>query len=131
MKFTQSKIKALLSIILVLGSNILPAETTRVSCVGNLEKTNIHDINILERKDLKNKLDVTFKNGKAIVPGAILSCKRKTREGTTLCEQRAITQLRLLRIEKRRIIYKYVDSVKKQTEIFVGLCHFKHHSRAQ
>ena len=107
------------------------SSTTRISCDGNMEKTNVSETNMTDKKRVKSNLTILFTNDKAILPGAILSCLRDKEKFRLLCESRSLTQFRLLKLDDKTVVYKYVDSVKQHTEIFTGYCKPSAHSRAQ
>ena len=110
---------------------IAVSSTTRISCEGNMEKTNVSETNMRDKKRVKSNLTVLFTNDKAILPGAILSCVRYREKSRLLCESRTLTQFRLLKLDDETVVYKYIDSVKQHTEIFTGYCKPSAHSRAQ
>ena len=122
MKIIKSTIKIILLIAINSSTMGAISSTTRVSCEGNMEKTNVYETNIAEKKRVKDNLTILFKNDKAIVPGAVLSCLRDKQQSRALCESRTLTQFRILKLENESVIYKYIDSVKQNTEIFVGYC---------
>ena len=107
------------------------SSTTRISCDGNMEKTNVSETNMSDKKRVKSNLTILFTNDKAILPGAILSCLRYREKSRVLCESRTLTQYRILTIENKLVVYKYIDSVKQHTELFTGYCKPSAHSRAQ
>jgi len=107
------------------------SSTTRISCDGNMEKTNVTETNMTDKKRVKSNFTILFTNDKAIIPGAILSCLRDKEKFRLLCESRSLTQFRLLKLDDKTVVYKYVDSVKQHTEIFTGYCKPSAHSRAQ
>ena len=107
------------------------SSTTRISCDGNMEKTNVSETNMTDKKRVKSNLTILFTNDKAILPGAILSCLRYREKSRVLCESRTLTQYRILTIENKLVVYKYIDSVKQHTELFTGYCKPCAHSRAQ
>ena len=107
------------------------SSTTRISCDGNMEKTNVSETNITDRKIVKSNLTILFTNDKAIIPGAILSCLRDKEQTRVLCDSRTLTQFRVLTLDNESVVYKYIDSVKQHTEIFTGHCKPNTHSRAQ
>ena len=107
------------------------SSTTRISCDGNMEKTNVSETNMTGKKRVKSNLTILFTDDKAILPGAILSCLRDGEKSRVLCEARSLTQFRLLKLDDETVVYKYIDSVKQQTEIFTGYCKPSAHSRAQ
>lgn len=96
-----------------------------------MEKTNVSETNMRDKKRVKSNLTVLFTNDKAILPGAILSCVRYREKSRLLCESRTLTQFRLLKLDDETVVYKYIDSVKQHTEIFTGYCKPSAHSRAQ
>ena len=70
------------------------SSTTRVSCEGNMEKTNVYETDMADKKKAKGNLTILFTNDKAILPGAVLSCLRDRQQSLTLCESRTLTQFR-------------------------------------
>ena len=96
-----------------------------------MEKTNVSETNMRDKKRVKSNLTILFTNDKAILPGAILSCVRYREKSRLLCESRTLTQFRLLKLDDETVVYKYIDSVKQHTEIFTGYCKPSAHSRAQ
>ena len=131
MKIIKSKINLTLLAALISHSIIGISSTTRISCDGNMEKTNVSETNMADKKRVKSNLTILFTNDKAILPGAILSCLRDREKSRVLCESRTLTQYRILTIENKSVVYKYIDSVKQHTEIFTGYCKPNAHSRAQ
>ena len=127
----KSTIKIILPIAIISFAVIAISAPTRLSCEGNLEKTNVSETNMSDKKNSKSYLTILFTNGKAILPGAVLSCFRNGNHSKKLCESRTLTQLRALELENGSLIYKYVDSVKQHTEIFTGYCRPNNHFRAQ
>ena len=107
------------------------SSTTRISCDGNMEKTNVSETNMTDKKKVRSNLTILFTKDKAILPGAILSCLRDRKKSRVLCESRTLTQFRLLKLDAETVVYKYIDSVKQHTEIFTGYCKPSAHSRAQ
>ena len=122
MKIIKSTINLILLIALISHSMIAISSTTRISCDGNMEKTNVSETNMADKKRVKSNLTILFTNDKAILPGAVLSCLRDKQQSRVLCESRTLTQFRILKLENESVIYKYIDSVKQNTEIFVGYC---------
>ena len=110
---------------------IAMSSTTRISCDGNMEKTNVSETNMTDKKRVKSNLTILFTNDKAILPGAVLSCVRYREKSRVLCESRTLTQFRLLKLDDETVVYKYIDSVKQHTDIFTGYCKPSAHSRAQ
>ena len=96
-----------------------------------MEKTNVSERNMTDKKRVKNNLTILFTNDKAILPGAVLSCLRDREKSRVLCESRTLTQFRLLKLNDETVVYKYIDSIKQHTEIFTGYCKPSNHSRAQ
>ena len=96
-----------------------------------MEKTNVSERNMTDKKRVKSNLTILFTNDKAILPGAILSCVRYREKSRLLCESRTLTQFRLLKLDDETVVYKYIDTVKQHTEIFTGYCKPSAHSRAQ
>ena len=131
MKIIKSKIDLILLVALISHSIIGISSTTRISCDGNMEKTNVSKTNMADKKRVKSNLIILFTNDKAILPGAILSCLRDREKSRVLCESRTLTQYRILTIENRSVVYKYIDSVKQHTEIFTGYCKPNTQSLAQ
>ena len=131
MKIIKSKIILILLVALISHSIIGISSTTRISCDGNMEKTNVSEANMTDKKRVKSNLTVLFTNDKAILPGAVLSCLRDREKSRVLCESRTLTQFRLLKLNDETVVYKYIDSVKQHTEIFTGHCKPITHSRAQ
>ena len=131
MKIIKSTINLVLLIALIRYSMIAVSSTTRISCEGNMEKTNVSETNMRDKKRVKSNLTILFTNDKAILPGAILSCVRYREKSRLLCESRTLTQFRLLKLDDETVVYKYIDSVKQHTEIFTGYCKPSAHSRAQ
>ena len=131
MKIIKSTINLILLLALISYNMIAMSSTTRISCDGNMEKTNVSETNMADKKRAKSNLTILFTNDKAILPGAILSCLRDREKSRVLCESRTLTQYRILTIENKSVVYKYIDSVKQHTEIFTGYCKPNAHSRAQ
>jgi len=131
MKIIKSTINLILLIALISYSMMALSSTTRISCDGNMEKTNVSETNMTDKKRVKSNLTILFTNDKAILPGAILSCLRYREKSRVLCESRTLTQYRILTIENKLVVYKYIDSVKQHTELFTGYCKPSAHSRAQ
>ena len=131
MKIIKSTINLILLIALISHSMIAISSTTRISCDGNMEKTNVSETNMADKKRVKSNLTILLTNNKAILPGAILSCLRDREKSRVLCESRTLTQYRILTIENRSVVYKYIDSVKQHTEIFTGYCKPNTQSLAQ
>ena len=127
----KSKINLILLVALISHSIIGISSTTRISCDGNMEKTNVSETNMADKKRVKSNLTILFTNDKAILPGAILSCLRDRVKSRVLCESRTLTQYRILTMKNKSVVYKYIDSVKQHTEIFTGYCKPSAHSRAQ
>ena len=131
MKIIKSTINLVLLIALIRYSMIAVSSTTRISCEGNMEKTNVSETNMRDKKRVKSNLTILFTNDKAILPGAVLSCVRYREQSRVLCESRTLTQFRILKLVDGTVVYKYIDSVKQNTEIFTGYCKPGAHSRAQ
>ena len=131
MKIIKSTINLILLIALISHSIIAISSTTRISCDGNMEKTNVSETNMTDKKRERSNLTILFTNDRAILPGAILSCLRDRGKSRILCESRTLTQFRLLTLDDETVVYKYIDSVKQYTEIFIGYCKPIAHSRAQ
>ena len=130
MKIKNSTIKRILLIGTISLSVAAIASTTRVSCEGNMEKSNVSEKNEADKR-VKGNLTILFTNDKAILPGAVLSCLRNKERSRALCESRTLTQYRILTLDNELVVYKYIDSVKQHTEIFTGDCKPSTHSRAQ
>ena len=96
-----------------------------------MEKTNVSETNMTDKKRVRSNLTILFTNDKAILPGAVLSCQRNRQQSRALCESRTLTQFRILTLDNESVIYKYIDSVKQHTETFTGSCKPITHSRAQ
>ena len=131
MKIIKSTIKLILLIAIISFTMVAISSTTRVSCEGNMEKTNVSETNMADKKSAKSNLTILFTNDKAILPGAVLSCLRDREQSRALCESRTLTQFRILTLDNESVVYKYIDSVKQHTEIFTGYCKPYTHSRAQ
>ncbi len=131
MKIIKSTINLILLVALISYSIMALSSTTRISCDGNMEKTNVSETNMTDKKRVKSNLTILFTNDKAILPGAILSCLRDREKSRVLCESRTLTQFRLLKLDDKSVVYKYIDSVKQHTDIFTGYCKPSAHSRAQ
>ena len=131
MKIIKSKIKLIFLIVITSFTMVAISSTTRVSCEGNMEKSNVSETSLADKKSAKSHLTILFTNDKAILPGAVLSCLRDKQQSRALCESRTLTQFRILKLENESVIYKYIDSVKQNTEIFVGYCKPITHYRAQ
>ncbi|MAF82261.1 MAG: hypothetical protein CMK52_05120 [Proteobacteria bacterium] len=131
MKVIKSNIKLILLIAIISFSPVTAPSTTRVSCEGNMEKTNVSETNITGKKTVQGNLTILFTNDKAILPGAVLSCLRDREKSRKHCESRTLTQFRILTLDDELVVYKYIDSVKQHTEKFTGHCKLKTHSRAQ
>ncbi len=131
MKIINSTIKLILLIAINSSTMVAISSTTRVSCEGNMEKTNVYETDLTDKKRVRSNLTILFTNNKAILPGAVLSCLRDRQQSRALCESRTLTQLRILTLDNESVIYKYIDSVKQHTEIFTGYCKPITHSRAQ
>ena len=131
MKIIKSTINLILLTAIISFGTVAISSTTRVSCEGNMEKTNVSETNMADKKRVKSNLTILFTNDKAILPGAILSCLRYREKSRVLCESRTLTQYRILTMENKSVVYKYIDSVKQHTEIFTGYCKPSAHSRAQ
>ena len=131
MKIINSTIKLILLIAINSSTMVAISSTTRVSCEGNMEKTNVYETDLTDKKRVRSNLTILFTNNKAILPGAVLSCLRDRQQSRALCESRTLTQFRILTLDNESVIYKYIDSVKQHTEIFTGYCKPITHSRAQ
>ena len=131
MKIIKSTIKLILLIAINSSTMVAISSTTRVSCEGNMEKTNVYETDLTDKKRVRSNLTILFTNNKAILPGAVLSCLRDRQQSRAHCESRTLTQFRILTLDNESVIYKYIDSVKQHTEIFTGYCKPITHSRAQ
>ena len=131
MKIIKSTIKVILLAAIISFSIVAISSTTRVSCEGNLEKSIDSEEDMVDKKSMKVNLTILFTNDKAILPGAVLSCLRDKEQSRALCESRTLTQFRILTLANETLVYKYIDSVKRHTEIFTGYCKPNTHSRAQ
>ena len=131
MKIVKSTIKLILLIAINCSTMVAISSTTRVSCEGNMEKSNVYETDMGDKKKVKGNLTILFTKDKAILPGAVLSCLRDRKQSRALCESRTLTQFRILTLENESVLYKYIDSVKQHTEIFTGSCKPITHSRAQ
>ncbi len=131
MKAIKSNIKLILLIAIISFSTVTVPSTTRISCEGNMEKTNVSETNMTGKKTVKVNLTILFTNDKAILPGAVLSCLHDIGQSRKHCESRTLTQLRTLTLDDELVIYKYIDSVKQHTEKFTGYCKLNTHFRAQ
>ena len=96
-----------------------------------MEKSNVSETNMTDKKSANGNLTILFTNDKAILPGAVLSCLRDRGQPRLHCESRTLTQFRILKLDNESVVYKYIDSVKQHTEIFTGYCKPITHSRAQ
>ena len=96
-----------------------------------MEKTNVYETDLADKKRVRSNLTILFTNDKAILPGAVLSCQRNRQQSRALCESRTLTQFRILTLDDESVVYKYIDSVKQHTEIFTGYCKLNTRSRAQ
>ena len=67
MKIIISTIKLILLIVIISVTIIAAASTTRVSCEGSMEKTNVSETNIEDKKKLKGNLTILFKNNKKYI----------------------------------------------------------------
>ena len=131
MKTIKPTIKLTLLITMSIFTMTANPSTTRVSCEGNMEKTNVSKTNIVGKRRAKEDLTILLTNDKAILPGAILSCIHDREGSRAQCESRTLTQFRTLTLDGDSVVYKYIDSVKQHTEIFTGYCIPNSHSRAQ
>ncbi len=131
MNILKFLIKCSLLFTLLTVTMITQASTIRVSCEGGLEKTNVTETNAVDKKTLKDHLTITFKNDRAILPGAILTCYTQKKHMDKFCESRTVTQLRILRLDNLSLVYKYVNSEEKQTTTFRGICKLESQLRAQ
>ena len=128
-------IKSIINLTLLIAINsftmVAISSTTRVSCEGNMEKSNVSGTSMADKKSAKSHLTILFTKDKAILPGAVLSCLRTREQSRLHCESRTLVQLRILTLDDKTVIYKYIDSVKQHTKIFTGYCKSYTHSRAQ
>ncbi len=131
MKIIKSTIKLILLVAINSSTMLALSSTTRVSCEGNMEKTNVYETEMADKRRVIGSLTILFTNDKAILPGAVLSCVRDKQQSRALCESRTLTQFRTLTLDNESVMYKYIDSVKQHTEIFTGYCKPVSHSRAQ
>ena len=131
MKIIKSTIKVIFLAAIIIFPVVAISSTTRVSCEGNMEKSNGSEENMVDKKSTKGNLTILFTNDKAILPGAVLSCLHDKEQSRALCESRTLTQFRILKLDDETVVYKYIDSVKQHTEIFTGNCKPGAHSRAQ
>ncbi|GIR49266.1 MAG: hypothetical protein CM15mP58_13630 [Burkholderiaceae bacterium] len=131
MKIIKSTINLILLVAILSFSMVAICSTTRVSCEGNMEKSNVSETKMGDKISAKGSLTILFTKDKAILPGAVLSCLRNRGHSRILCESRTLTQYRILTLDKKSVVYKYIDSVKQHTEIFTGYCRPNTHSRAQ
>ena len=131
MKIIKSTINLILLLAIMSFAMLAISSTTRVSCEGFMEKSNVPETKMQDKIRAKVDLTILFTKDKAILPGAILSCLRNSDPSRTLCESRTLTQYRVLTLDNRSVGYKYIDSVKQYTETFTGYCELNTHSRAQ
>ena len=131
MKIIKSIIKLILLIAITSFTMVAISSTTRVSCEGNMEKSNVSETSMDDEKSAKSNLTILFTKDKAILPGAVLSCIRARKQSRLHCESRTLTQFRILTLDDETVVYKYIDSVKQHTEVFTGNCKSYSHSRAQ
>ena len=131
MKIINSIIKLILLVAINSFTMVAISSTTRVSCEGNMEKSNVSETSMADKKSAKSHLTILFTKDKAIIPGAVLSCLRARKQSRLHCESRTLTQLRILTLNNGSVVYKYIDSVKQHTEVFTGNCKSYSHSRAQ
>ena len=131
MKIIKSIIKLILLISITSFTMVAISSTTRVSCEGNMEKSNVSETSMADKKSAKSHLTILFTKDKAILPGAVLSCLRTREQSGLHCESRTLVQFRILTVDNGTVVYKYIDSVKRHTEVFTGNCKSYSHSRAQ
>ena len=131
MKIIKSIIKLILLISITSFTMVAISSTTRVSCEGNMEKSNVSETSMDDEKSAKSNLTILFTKDKAILPGAVLSCLRTREQSGLHCESRTLVQFRILTVDNGTVVYKYIDSVKRHTEVFTGNCKSYSHSRAQ
>ena len=131
MKIIKSIIKLILLIAITSSTMVAISSTTRVSCEGNMEKSNVSETSMDDKKSAKSNLTILFTKDKAILPGAVLSCLRTREQSRLHCESRTLVQFRILTLDNGTVVYKYIDSVKQHTEVFTGNCKSYSHSRAQ
>ncbi len=131
MKIIKPVIKLTLLITIISFTMTASSSTRRVSCEGNMEKTNVSETNRAGKKRPEEDLTILFTNDKAILPGAVLSCVHGRGGLRTFCESRTLTQFRTLTLDNQSVVYRTIDIVKQHTEIFTGHCKLNTHSRAQ
>ena len=131
MKIIKSIIKLTLLIAITSFTMVAISSPTRVSCEGNMEKSNVSETSMDDEKSAKSNLTILFTKDKAILPGAVLSCLRTREQSRLHCESRTLVQFRILTLDNGSVVYEYIDSVKQHTEIFTGHCKPITHSRAQ
>ena len=86
MKIIKSIIKLILLIALTSSTMVAISSTTRVSCEGNMEKSNVSETSMDDEKSAKSNLTILFTKDKAILPGAVLSCLRTREQSHLHCE---------------------------------------------
>ena len=96
-----------------------------------MEKSNVSETSLANKKSAKSHLTILFTKDKAILPGAVLSCLRAREQSRLHCESRTLVQFRILTLNNGSVVYKYIDSVKQHTEVFTGKCKSYNQSRAQ
>ena len=131
MKIIKSIIKLILLVAITNFTIVAMSSTTRVSCEGNMEKSNVSETSMTDKKNAKSQLTILFTKDKAIIPGAVLSCLRTREQSRLHCESRTLVQFRILTLNNGSVVYKYIDSVKQHTEVFTGYCKSYTHYRAQ
>ena len=122
MKITKSTIKLILLTAIVSFNMGAISSTTRVSCEGSMEKSNVSKTIMADKKRGEDHLTILFTKDKAVLPGAVLSCIRDAEQSRIFCESRTLTQYRLLTLKNESVVYKYIDSVKQHTKMFIGYC---------
>ena len=69
MKIIKSKIKLIFLIAITSFTMVAISSTTRVSCEGNMEKSNVSETSMADKKSAKSNLTILFTKDKAILPG--------------------------------------------------------------
>ena len=131
MKIIKSIIKLTVLIAITSSTIVANSSTTRVSCEGNMEKSNVSETSMAAKNSAKSNLTILLTNDKAILPGSVLSCLPVREQSRLHCESRTLTQFRILTLDNGTVVYKYIDSVKQHTEVFTGYCKSYTHYRAQ
>ena len=104
MKIIKSTINFILLIAIISYNMIAISSTTRISCDGNMEKTNVSGANMTDKKRVRHNFTILFTNDRAILPGAILACLRDREKSRVFCESRTLTQFRLLTLENESVV---------------------------